>query len=309
MVIDAQRIGNFKFKEGNIQGQAVFTPDDSKRVAFNSKEKAIIFDFNRTTGELYNLRQFKPQYSVLFVGVAVFPNSHFAYLSAMTEQYQIDLWADDKQASLVHIAQIDYIQDPSSFDYSFSYAQLGPDCRIYIVIGSTGYYLGAINKPNEKGQACDFQQHSFYLPNLNYNGSRPNFPHFRIDEADICDSTLTSIFGEYVWIRKDMKVWQNPLSGIINIELQDVGAGKLVVTNINGQVLYERDVSNIINEEQIDISKYQAGRYNVEFWPDRNMRSKSGEFGYHESGDFDHRDHRTSSSDRVFYGVQVVKVE
>ena len=63
-----------------------------------------------------------------------------------------------------------------------------------------------------------------------------------------------------------------------------------MVTNINGQVLFERDVSNIIKDERIDITKYPAGRYNVEFWPDRNMRSKSGDFDY-----------------RVFYGGQVVK--
>lgn len=120
----------------------------------------------------------------------------------------------------------------------------------------------------------------------------PNFPRFRVDEAEKCDPTIVSVFGDYVWYRRDIMVWPNPSSGIFNIELPDVGAGKLVVTNINGQVLYERDVSNIINEERIDISGYPAERYNVEFWPDRNMRSKSG--------DFDHR---------VFYGGQVVKVK
>jgi hypothetical protein len=294
MVVDSQRIGNFKFKEGNNQGQAVFTPDGSKWVAFNSKEKAIVLDFNRTTGELSNLRQINPQDSGRFVGVAVSPNSRFAYLSALTDLYQIDLWADDIQASIAHIAHIDYFPDPN-FISVFSLAQLGPDCKIYIVNAGTNNYLHVINKPNEKGQACDFQQHYFYLPNLNYNGSLPNFPHFRMDEAEVCDSTLTSIFGELVWLRRDMKVWPNPSSGIFNIELPDVGAGKLVVTNINGQVIYERDVSNIINEERIDISNYPGGRYNVEYWPDRNVRSKSG--------DFDHRDNR------VFYGVQVVKVE
>jgi len=104
-----------------------------------------------------------------------------------------------------------------------------------------------------------------------------------MDEAEVCDSTLTSIFGEPVWLRRDIKVWPNPSSGIFNIELPDVGAGKLVVTNINGQVLYERDVSNIIKDEQIDITKYPDGRYNVEFWPE------------------------SKSKERVFYGGQVVK--
>ena len=281
MVVDSQNIGNFKFYRDNNLGQAVFTPDGSKWVAFNSKEKAIILDFDRTTGELYNLRQVNPQDSGQFVGVAVSPNSRFAYLSAMTDLYQIDLWADDIQASLTHIAHIDYFPDPY-FISTFSLAQLGPDCKIYIVNGGTNNYLHVINKPNEKGEACDFKQHSFYLPNRNYNGSLPNFPHFRMDEAEVCDSTLTSIFGELVLLRRDIKVWPNPSSGVFNIELPDVGAGKLVVSNISGQMVYERDVSNIINKEQIDISHYPSGRYNVEFWPEK-------------------------VKDRVFYGGQVVK--
>lgn len=283
MVTDSQSIGNFKFRWKNDRGQAVFTPDGTKWVAFNSKEEAIILDFNRTNGELTNLRQVNPQDSGLFVGVAVSPNSRFAYLSALFDLYQIDLWADDIQSSLTHIAHIDNIQDQPGMASSFSLAQLGPDCKIYIVDIGTYYRLNVINKPNEKGKACDFQQHSFHLPNLNLNMSLPNFPHFRMDEAEVCDSTLTSIFGEPVWLRRDIKVWPNPSSGIFNIELPDVGAGKLVVTNINGQVLYERDVSNIIKDEQIDITKYPDGRYNVEFWPE------------------------SKSKERVFYGGQVVK--
>jgi len=67
MVVDSQSIGNFKFYRDNNLGQAVFTPDGSKWVAFNSKEKAIILDFDRSTGELYNLRQVNPQDSGQFV--------------------------------------------------------------------------------------------------------------------------------------------------------------------------------------------------------------------------------------------------
>ena len=77
MVTDSQSIGNFKFRWKNDVGQAVFTPDGTKWVAFNSKEEAIILDFNRTTGELSNLRQVNPQDSGLFVGVAVSPNSRY----------------------------------------------------------------------------------------------------------------------------------------------------------------------------------------------------------------------------------------
>jgi hypothetical protein len=105
-----------------------------------------------------------------------------------------------------------------------------------------------------------------------------------------CDPTIVSVFGDYVWYRRDLKVWPNPSSGVFQIELPDVGAGKLVVTNINGQILYDKDVSNIIKDERIDISNYPGGRYNLEFWPERKSRLQT-----------------STIADRVFYGVQVVK--
>jgi hypothetical protein len=44
-------------------------------------------------------------------------------------------------------------------------------------------------------------------------------------------------------------------------------------------------VSNIIKDERIDITKYPAGRYNIEFYPE------------------------SKSKERVFYGGQVVLIE
>ncbi len=264
MVVDSQSIGNFKFYRDNNLGQAVFTPDGSKWVAFNSKEKAIILDFDRSTGELYNLRQVNPQDSGQFVGVAVSPNSRFAYLSAMTDLYQIDLWADDIQASLTHIAHIDYIQDPPSFVYSFSLAQLGPDCRIYIVSGSTGYYLGVINKPDEKGQACDFQQHSFYLPNLNLNMSLPNFPHFRMDEAEVCDSTLTLIPKE-LWIceKPDVRIFPNPARDQVTMQFATpvIEEYEYTLYDLHGRKVLNGQIPMLGTEIEIDLSSLISGLY------------------------------------------------
>ncbi|MGE5356023.1 MAG: T9SS type A sorting domain-containing protein [Deltaproteobacteria bacterium] len=270
-------------------GQSVFSPDGSKWMMFGDingplqgNGGALIYDFDRESGLLSNMQLVETQDSGGFVGCAISPNSRFAYLSARWDLYQIDLWADDIQSSLTHIDHIDGFKDPNFISF-FSQAQLAPDCKIYIVSSTTNNYFHVINKPNEKGKECDFRQHSLYLPNRNYNGSIPNFPHFRMDEAEICDPTITSIFGDAVWYRRDMEVWPNPSSGVFNIRLPDVGKGKLVVMNIEGQVVYKRDVSNIIKDERIDISGYPSGTYNVEFYPERLEK------------------------ERVFYREQVVK--
>ncbi|MFZ1703107.1 MAG: hypothetical protein WAT79_02110 [Saprospiraceae bacterium] len=163
--VDSQRIEEIPNFVPRL-GQSVFTPDGKKWITNGAVDECMIFDFDRTTGVLSNLIRVMPQDSGIFYGVAVSPSSQFVYLSNDYDLFQVDLWADDVPGSLEHIAHIDSF--PDYFFWSkFGQAQLGPDCKIYIVSSGTNNYLHVINKPNEKGKACDFRQHSVYLPNRN----------------------------------------------------------------------------------------------------------------------------------------------
>jgi len=260
--VDSQSIGPEFVPESN-PGQAVFSPDGTKYLLFNAANKVLIYDFDRATGELSNLQRVNPQDSGIFVGVAVSPNSRFAYLSALYDLYQIDLWEDDIQASLVHIAHIDGFTDPT-WQSSFSLAQLGPDCKIYIINSGTNNYLHVINKPNEKGKACDFRQHSFYLPNRNYNGSLPNFPHFRIDDDDICDSTLTFI-PKVFWIRDrlDVNIYPNPVRDKLTLQFAAPITEELNYTmyDIGGRKILIGKLPLLKEEVNIDINSIKSGIY------------------------------------------------
>ena len=271
-------------------GQSVFSPDGTKWMMFGDingplqgNGGALIYDFDRESGLLRNMQMVETQDSGGFVGCAISPNSRFAYLSDDYDLFQIDLWADDIQSSLTHIDHIDGFKDGNIRSH-FGQAQLAPDCKIYIVSSTTNNYLHVINKPNEKGKECDFRQHSLYLPNRNYNGSIPNFPHFRIDEDEICDSTITSIFGDVVWYRRDLEIHPNPSSGVFNVMLPDVGSGRLVVIDMSGQVVKDKEVSNIMGEERIDLYGFPDGSYFIEFWPDK-------------------------SKERIYYGSKILKVK
>lgn len=263
-----------KFPHGYTLGQAVFTPDGSKWIAFNPIEKVLIYDFDRATGKLSNLQRINPQDSGIFVGVAVSPNSRFAYLSAKYDLFQIDLWADDIQSSLTHIAHIDYFQDTPGFASTFSLAQLGPDCKIYIVNGGTNFRLHVINKPNEKGVACDFQQHSFYLPNLNDNGSLPNFPHFRIDEAEVCDSTLTLIPKEF-WVRDelDVGIFPNPARNQLTMQFATpvIYEYDYTLYDLHGRKVLNGQIPMLGTEIKIDITSLASGIYMLQI-SDRKLR-------------------------------------
>ncbi len=285
---DIQSFGP-KFTDWTGVGQSVFSPDGTKWMMFGDLNAGLpgsggtlIYDFDRETGQLSNMQMVETQDSGSFVGCAISPNSRFAYLSAMWDLYQIDLWADDIQGSLSHIDHVDGFRDPTFISF-FGPVQLAPDCKIYIAPSITYNYMHVINNPNEKGKSCDFRQHSIYLPNRVSNYSIPNFPHFRIDEENICDSTITSMFGEAVWYRKDLEIYPNPSSGVFSVRLPDVGSGKLVVIDMSGQIVKDKEVSNIIKDEPIDLFGFPDGSYFIEFWPER-------------------------SKERIFYGSKVVKV-
>jgi len=287
----------FDYYRSSASGTVRFSPDGKKYALYNYYDQLHIYDFDRETGILSNhvkVEIYDPDSinidDIRFSSVEWSPNSRFIYTASGDKLHQIDTWEENLQDGVRLIGVYDGTLNP--FPNTFFLMAQGPDCRIYMCSGSGNRTYHVINKPDELGAQCDFVQNGIVLPYSAGVASMPNFPRFRVDETEKCDPTIVSVFGDYVWYRRDIKVWPNPSSGIFNIELPDVGAGKLVVTNINGQVLHEREVSNIIKDERMDITKYPDGRYNVEFWPERSYRSKSG--------DFDHR---------VYYGGQVVKVK
>ena len=285
-LVDEQYIGKVFDWNASSSGTAKFSPDGMKYAYYNESDGLLLFDFDRNTGLLSNYQRVVPfdtTGQAIFCSVEWSPNSRYVYTATKTKLHQIDTWEENLQDGVRLIGVYDGTQNP--FPNTFFLMAQGPDCRIYMCSGSGNRTYHVINRPDELGAACNFVQNGIVLPYSAGVASMPNFPRFRVDEVEKCDPTIVSVFGDYVWYRRDIKVWPNPSSGLFNIELPDVGEGKLVVSNINGQVLYERDVSNIIKDERIDISGYPAGRYNVEFWSE------------------------SKSKERVFYGTQVVKVK
>ena len=265
MVVDSVSMGPVFVANSGV-GQSKFTPDGTKWITNGAEDQCLIYDFDRETGELSNLRRVMPQDSGIFYGVAVSPNSRFAYLSDDWDLFQIDLWADDIAASLVHIDHIDYFHE-FGFWSTFNQAQLAPDCKIYIVNGGSNHYLHVINKPNEKGKACDFRQHSVYLPNRNFNNCIPNFPHFRIDEDQICDSTITWIPDEYIVAELNvLSVYPNPASVEATISVYSDGyeQGIIRIFDITGQLVGNMDIDSEATR-QLNVSKMVPGVYAVEY--------------------------------------------
>ncbi|HHH52551.1 MAG TPA: hypothetical protein ENK91_02750, partial [Bacteroidetes bacterium] len=229
-----QAIGKVFDWNASSSGTARFSPDGTKYAYYNESDGLLLFDFDRSNGLLTNYKRVVPFDTTgegIFCSVEWSPNSRFVYTATKTKLHQIDTWEEDLQDGVRLIDVYDGTRNP--FANTFFLMALGPDCRIYMcsISGNKTYHV--INHPDRLGKDCDFVQNGIVLPVYAGAGSMPNFPRFRVDEADKCVSTIVSVFGDYVYYRRDLTVYPNPSSGIFNVKIPDrLGKGKLVVTDI-----------------------------------------------------------------------------
>ncbi len=175
-------------------GQARFSPDGRYYVVYNSVSNTIgsfldIYDFDRCTGLLSNPIHVAFNDGPIAAGMSISPNSQFVYVSSGIFLYQYDLWADDIEASRVIIAEYDGFVDNLNLPTTFHQMQLAPDGKIYMSCSSATFYLHVIHNPNEKGLACNFEQHGIELPTRN-GFSVPYHPNYRLGPIDgsFCDT-------------------------------------------------------------------------------------------------------------------------
>ncbi len=249
-------------------GSAKFSPDGTMYSLFNHYDGLLLFDFDRESGELSNLRQipFEWPEAPIVGGCEWSPNSRFLYLTTRDTLWQVDIEEENLEDSRVFIDAYNGINDP--LNTSFWFSALGPDCRIYIRPGNGSRSFHVIHKPNEKGIDCDFVQQGIKLPRISATGSFPNFPRFRVDEEEKCDPSITSIAGEAVWWRRDLSVYPSPASEYVTVELPEGKHGKLYILDMQGQMVYNQ--AEVLYDERIDISDLASGTYSVEFIPEQN---------------------------------------
>jgi len=269
---DIQPSGISFHPNASASGTAKFSPDGTQFLYFNDDDNVLLYDFDRSSGLLSNLRQLRiltGGASGVFTSVEFAPNSRYAYIAAQTELYQLDTWEQDLEEGLVLIDTWNGVQDP--FNTTFILMTSAPDCKIYMCSGSSTNSYHVINKPNEKGPACDFVQQGIRLPFVSATATMPNFPRFRVDEADKCDPTITSIFGDHVYYRRDMTVYPNPVRDVLTVEVPEGKEGKIVVFDMQGQLVWnDSDLDSYMDKVQIDLSGLAVGSYSVEFIPGNN---------------------------------------
>ena len=210
----------FDKSRSSASGSAKFSPDGTKYAIYNYYDQLQVYDFDRTTGTLSNHQKINiiPEVEIdraqyYFASVEWSPNSRYIYTATQDWLHQIDTQEPDPDNRIVLIDTYNGTLDP--FVTSFFLMAQGPDCKINMSPANGSYSLYVINKPEEAGKACDFVQNGIKLPNAN-GGSLPNFPRFRVDEAEKCNPGISSLFGEQVYYRRPLQVYPNPSAGLFH---------------------------------------------------------------------------------------------
>ena len=249
-------------------GDAKFSPDGTKYAYFNHADGLLLYDFDRDNGQLTNIKKL----AIPIVGQVSFatcewsPSSEFLYLATADSLWQVEVAYDNLEDGKEFIAEHNGVNDP--FSTSFFVSTLGPDCKIYIRPGSSSYSFHVIHNPDKKGIACNLVQQGVILPEVSSTGSFPNFPRFRVDEEEKCDPSISSILGEEVFWRRDLKMYPNPASSFVTVEIPDNTFGDIYLVNMQGQiVLYQQE---LCGEVELDVSQFPSGLYSLEYVPGRN---------------------------------------
>ena len=245
-------------------GQAVFSPDGKKYARYDYGNVLSIFDFNRCNGELKNPLQLEILDSAdslnLGCGIAFSASSRFLYVISGCMIYQLDMDSSDILGSIVTII------DGCSPIYTanFYLAQLAPNNKIYISSASESPFLHVIEKPENKGKACNLKEYglSAYDQVL---GALPYFPNYRLGPlmgtgCDSISSTLDINDPNPIAI-----TYPNPASESITIELmkylQHSGNLEVSLIDISGKLLYSGKIPPYAYIHQIDIKDLMPEMY------------------------------------------------
>ncbi|MEZ4960234.1 MAG: PKD domain-containing protein [Saprospiraceae bacterium] len=240
---------SFKKADG---GPIAFAPDGSKLAVVaaspydQGEQPLYLFDFDRCTGLLSNSK--KIQYSNLLLswggffrnysyGCTFSPNSRYLYISDRTNYFQLDMWSDAPESTMINFADNDGFWDLWGPDYLhtfdpfthhawsfFGFSGLSPDGRIYTTTVGLTRYFHVIERPNNPGISCKMEQHSFKVLGINQY-SFPNHPNYRLGplEGSGCD---TLGIQKAVYVHAHPYPEEGCVGGEVHFEVTAFGTGR-----------------------------------------------------------------------------------
>jgi hypothetical protein len=268
-------------------GQSVFSPDGTTYACFDQRNFCQIYNFNRCSGELSNLRLVHPLLSIDSIfgvtGIAISPNSRFLYLMTRTIISQYDLMSDDIEASVLKVAERDgwisyLINGTPDYSPSFYQSQLGPDGKIYVFNAAGRLTFAVIESPDSLGLSCNVIQHKYNFPQWGTVAQPPRFPNFRLGAmvGSPCDTIVYTSTTSVSRPHASMKLLPNPATDytVADIRVSDYSENQhitLSVVDVSGREVKRRSVSAYTSLQRIETRDLGAGLYFVRLYVRGNV--------------------------------------
>lgn len=171
--------------------ESLFSENGAIFLRHDARTALRLYDFDRCTGTLSNLRIIPYQAGALNSWFAAFsPDSRFLYLSRPGWIWSLDLQADDISATHDTLSIWEHNYFPT-FPWSTVHGsnQLGPDGKIYWSHFTSTQAMNVTHQPNLPGDAADCEEEGIILPRWNDVGIC-QFPNYRLGEweASPCDT-------------------------------------------------------------------------------------------------------------------------
>jgi hypothetical protein len=265
--------------------QSCFSPDGTKFASYSNCDGLSLYDFDRRTGKLSNFNHYKIEEDSVFIlgGLSFSPNSRFIYAFTSLKIFQFDLKAQNLEQGKELVAGFDGFLYP--FHVYLTFAQLAPDCRIYIFSVNGIQAFGYIRYPDRKGTACEVIQHGILLPTdkLAIAGTAPNFPNYRLGVTPTypCDSTIDfKVNTQDILPSLNVIAYPNPVTEKLFFDFDKVQTQskyvKVSVIDLMGKVVAAKKMNLYDRPLSIEVENLSEGMYilNVEVNGFKNFTHK-----------------------------------
>ncbi len=232
------------------------------RNIYKNQEDGFIelYDFDRCSGEFIFRISFELKNDLNISTLSFSPNGRFLYYNTNIDLLQMDL---ENDYEIDTIASFDfYVDSISGLSCPFQGLYSVPDGRIFLNTHNTCFVINTINKPNEKGAACDFRPQSIHLP-YRYNRTIPNFPNYRL--GPLKGSACYPIDDRDI----NFNIYPNPSHGLFTISTDsNIGLNGIIsIYDPLGRFVTKRKIVSNTAEHHLDFSDLPS---NVYFWKFEN---------------------------------------
>jgi len=248
----------------NPFSQAVYNRDGTKFAIISAEHDVTVYNFDNATGALTFDQQvmLNEQDPFQFSRGAMFsPNNRFLYVNTQREFYQIDMWEEDLQEGLELVDVWDGFEEETvGVPVVFGNMVHGPDCKIYMTTAAGIQYMHVIERPDEKGAACDFRQHSIRLDVPAPPFYSNTIPFFRMGEDAPCDPTLVGLADVYGVDEIPYRIYPNPVRDVALLDVEpEAEIVRYEIVTVSGLVVKSASVDDL--QSIIDMSDLGSGMY------------------------------------------------